>query len=58
MQIVNYIHWREDDGWLGYLEEYPEFWTQGETLADLIEHLNDLHIDVSGGQIPEVLLET
>jgi predicted RNase H-like HicB family nuclease len=29
--------------WIGYLEEYPDYGTQGETLEDLKEHLRDLH---------------
>jgi hypothetical protein len=42
MQTIKYVHWQEDDAWLGYLEEYPNYWTQGDTLADLVEHLKDL----------------
>jgi len=38
--------------WLGYLEEYPDYMTQGKSLADLEEHLRDLHKDLSGGVIP------
>lgn len=52
MQTVRYVHWQEDDAWLGYLEEYPDYWTQGETLDDLLEHLKDLYLDLSGGKIP------
>jgi len=52
MQSVKYIHWQEGDSWLGYLEEYPDYWTQGETLPDLIEHLKDLYLDLSGGHVP------
>ena len=52
MQTVKYIHWLEGDAWLGYLEEYPDYWTQGDSLDDLIEHLKDLFLDLSGGQIP------
>jgi hypothetical protein len=22
-----YICWQEDDIWIGYLEEYPDYWT-------------------------------
>lgn len=54
MQSVRIIYWQEDDGWLGYLEEYPDYWTQGETLDDLEEHLKDLYQDLSGGVIPGV----
>jgi predicted RNase H-like HicB family nuclease len=52
MQTIKYVHWQEDDAWLGYLEEYPDYWTQGDTLADLVEHLKDLYLDLSGGHIP------
>ena len=52
MQTIKYVHWQEDDSWLGYLEEYPDYWTPGDTLADLVEHLKDLHLDLSGGHIP------
>ena len=39
MHSVKYVHWQDGDWWLGYLEEYPDYWTQGETLQDLVEHL-------------------
>jgi predicted RNase H-like HicB family nuclease len=48
------ICWEEDGGWLGYLRDYPDYWTQGETLEDLQEHLRDLFRDISSGQIPGV----
>lgn len=28
---------------------YPDYWTQGGTLADLKEHLRDLQRDLSAG---------
>jgi hypothetical protein len=52
MQNVKYIYWQEDGAWLGYLEEFPDYWTQGETLDDLLEHLKDLYLDLSGSRIP------
>jgi predicted RNase H-like HicB family nuclease len=51
MQTVKYVHWQEDDAWIGYLEQYPDYWTQGENLDDLIDHLKDLYRDLSGGHI-------
>ena len=53
MQPVKIIYWQEDDTWLGYLEDYPDYWTQGETFEDLEEHLKDLYQDLTGGQIPD-----
>lgn len=51
MQTVKYVYWQQDDAWLGYLQDYPDYWTQGETLDDLIEHLKDLLADLDGGKI-------
>ncbi len=52
MRTIKYIHWQDGDAWIGYLEEYPDYWTQGETLDDLLDHLRDLHADLAGGHIP------
>ncbi|MFN8499948.1 MAG: type II toxin-antitoxin system HicB family antitoxin [Anaerolineae bacterium] len=42
MDVVKIVYWEEDGVWLGYLQEYPDYWTQGGTLDDLKEHLRDL----------------
>jgi hypothetical protein len=54
MHTVKYVYWEEDGTWLGYLQDFPDYWTQGETLEDLKEHLRDLHADLSGGQLPGI----
>jgi len=54
MEKTRFIYWQDDDAWLGHLEEYPDYMTQGETLDDLKAHLLDLHKDLSSGQIPSV----
>ena len=41
-KTVKFVYWHEDGVWIGYLQDYPDYWTQGETLADLKEHLRDL----------------
>lgn len=51
---VRYVYWKEDDMWVGYLEEFPDYWTQGVTLEDLQEHLKDLYSDLTSGVIPNV----
>ena len=51
MQTAKYVYWQDQDVWLGFLEEYPDYWTQGDSLEDLIEHLKDLFADLAGGQI-------
>ncbi|MBW3538954.1 MAG: type II toxin-antitoxin system HicB family antitoxin [Planctomycetes bacterium] len=54
MQTVKFVYWEEDDGWLGYLQEFPDYWTQGESLQDLKEHLEDLYGDLTSGEIPGI----
>ncbi len=52
MHIVKIVIWQDGDTWLGYLQEYPDYWTQGESVEDVKEHLRDLHADLSAGAIP------
>jgi len=52
MQTVKYTYWEDDGAWLGFLQEFPDYVTQGETLDDLKEHLRDLYADLTSGQIP------
>ena len=54
MQTIKYVYWQDDDAWLGYLQDYPDYWTQGETLDDLKEHLRDLYTELTSGQLPAI----
>jgi predicted RNase H-like HicB family nuclease len=54
MAVVKIVVWEEEGGWLGYLQDYPDYWTQGETREDLMEHLKDLYQDVTSGTIPGI----
>ena len=54
MQAIKIVVWEEDGAWLGYLQEYPDYWTQGATRDDLHEHLKDLYHDVTSGTIPGI----
>jgi len=39
---------------LGYVEEFPDYLTQGETLEELQRNLLDLYSELTGGEIPGV----
>ena len=55
---IKFTYWKEDDGkYLGYLNQYPEHWTQGDTLEDLKEHLRDLRVTFAAEEIPGVKKE-
>jgi hypothetical protein len=41
---VSFTFWVESDGkYIGFLNDYPDHWTQGVNLQDLKEHLLDLY---------------
>lgn len=55
---IRITYWRESDGrYLGYLSDYPDHWTQGDDLADLLAHLPDLHRTFSSEEIPGIRKE-
>ncbi len=54
MNTIKIVYWEDDGAWLGYLQDYPDYWTQGETLDDLKEHLKDLYLDMTSGQLPGI----
>jgi hypothetical protein len=45
--LADAVVWEEEGAWLGHLRAHPDYWTQGETLADLYDHLEDLRIELS-----------
>ena len=54
MYTTKIVYWQDDNFWIGYLQDYPDYMTQGETLDELKEHLEDLYNDISGGHIPGI----
>jgi hypothetical protein len=50
-----FTYWREADGYvLGYLNAYPDHWTQGEDLDDLKAQLLDLYHEFSKDDLPGI----
>lgn len=54
MQKLKFVHWQDGGDWVGYLQDYPDYWTQGSSLDDLKDHLVELYEDLTSGQIPGV----
>ena len=44
---TKYIYWQDEDLWPGYLEEYPDYWTQAETIEELEENLRDIYLELT-----------
>jgi len=54
MSALRYVYWQDDGMWIGYLDEYPDYWTQGESREELEDHLRDLLKELTSGNIPGV----
>lgn len=54
MPSTKFVYWEEQGMWIGYLEDYPDYRTQGQSLEDLQEHLKDLYKDLTNGAVPGV----
>ena len=52
MESRKYVYWEDQGMWIGYLEEYPDYMSQGESLEELKENLKDIYKDLSSGDIP------
>ncbi len=52
MERMKYIYWQDEGMWLGYLEEYPDYRTQGESIEELEDNLKDIFKELTSGNIP------
>jgi predicted RNase H-like HicB family nuclease len=51
---LRFVHWKDKDFFLGYLQDFPDYVTQGESEEELKENLLDLYHDLSSGELPYV----
>jgi len=51
MNTAEIVYWEEDGAWSGNLQEFPGYWTQGDTLETLESHLRDLYTDLASDEL-------
>ncbi len=54
MEKKTFIYYKEDDMRVGWLEEFPDYRTQGESLKELEDNLRDIYQDLQSGEISHV----
>ena len=54
MESQKFTYFQEEDMVIGWLEEFPDYKTQGETLEELKENLRDLYRDLNSNTVPHV----
>ena len=48
------IFYKEKKNWfIGYIQEYPDYESQGRTLEELKENLIEIYNDINGGLVPD-----
>ena len=54
MKTIKFTFWQDGDFYLGFLNDYPDYQTQGTSKDELTENLKDLLIDIESGQVPYI----
>lgn len=43
---LSYTYWKNDGGYVGFINQYPDYWTQGDSVKELEEMLASLYDDI------------
>jgi predicted RNase H-like HicB family nuclease len=54
MRTLKYTFWKDGNFLIGFLNDYPDYATQGMTREELVENLKDLLIDLESGEVPYI----
>ncbi len=54
MKTVKFTYWQDGGFYIGFLNDYPDYQTQGKSKKELIAQLKDLLVDLESGEVPYV----
>ena len=54
MKKVSFTYWRDGKFYIGFLNQYPDYQTQGTTKSELIENLKFLLKDIESREVPYI----
>lgn len=54
MRTLKYTFWRDGEFFIGYINDYPDYVTQGYSKEELLEQLKDLLKDLESGEVPYI----
>lgn len=55
MQAKKFVYYEDEDMFVGWLEEFPDYRTQGATIEELKENLKDIYEELTSGRISRVM---
>jgi hypothetical protein len=54
MKALKFTYWQDGDYFLGFLNDYPDYETQGKSKEELVSDLKDLLVDIESGGVPYI----
>ena len=54
MRTLEYTFWKDGEFYIGHLNDYPDYETQGYSKEELVENLTDLLTDLESDRVPYV----
>ena len=54
MRSIKLTHWRDGQYFIGHLNEYPDYETQGLSKEELVDNLKALWLDIESGEVPYI----
>jgi predicted RNase H-like HicB family nuclease len=54
MKTLKFTYWKDGKYYLGFLNDYPDYETQGMSKEELVSNLKDLLVDLESGEVPYV----
>jgi len=54
MRTLEYSFWQDGEFFIGHLNDFPDYETQGVSKDEFVEQLTDLLIDLESGEVPFV----
>jgi hypothetical protein len=54
MRTLKYTYWQDGDFSIGFLNDYPDYSTQGTSRDELVENLKDLLVNFESGELPSI----
>lgn len=54
MRIPKFTYWKDSEFFLGFLNDYPDYQTQGLSKEELVENLRSLLMDIESSEVPHI----
>lgn len=52
MKHLSFTYWQDENEYIGFLNDFPDYETQGGSLEELINNLKSLYTDIESKEIP------